>query len=156
MGKTIQVILVNDVPSLGKSSEVKTVSPGYARNLLFPKNLAILATPKAIAQANVRLERRVKEEEERRDKMKETLARLEYLTVTMSATASPDGTLFAGIHAAQIVEKLHEQGMSDVSESMISLSTPIKKVGDHPFELVFDPTTHVKGTVHVESKTSTP
>lgn len=155
MGKTLQVILVNDVPNLGKSSEVKTVSSGYARNFLFPKHWAVPATPKAVEEAKERLARKVAEEEKRREAMKETLTTLGKLVVTLQANASSDGTLFAGIHAKEIATALQTQGMQDITEAMILLSSPIKKVGSHSFELMVDRDTRVTGTVQVEPASST-
>jgi hypothetical protein len=95
MGKSIEVILLDDVPELGRSGDACRVRSGYARNFLFPQKLAVTMTPgtkrlieKKRAEAVVRL---AKEKEE----AEALLQKLEKLVLTCSVKANADGRLFA-------------------------------------------------------------
>lgn len=147
MGKSIEVILVGDVPELGRSGDACRVRSGYARNFLFPKKLAVTMTAgtkrlieKKRAEAVVRL---AKEKEE----AIALLQKLEKLTLTCSVKANEDGRLFGSVAPADVLAKLAEKGFV-LQKKQLAMYEPFKSLGDHDAALHLHP--EVKGKLKVK------
>ena len=147
MGKSIEVILVGDVPELGRSGDACRVRSGYARNFLFPKKLAVTMTAgtkrlieKKRAEAVVRL---AKEKEE----AIALLQKLEKLTLTCSVKAGVDGRLFGSVAPSDVLAKLAEKGFV-LQKKQLAMYEPFKSLGDHDAALHLHP--EVKGKLKVK------
>ena len=128
--KHLHLLLRENVPSLGRIGEVVRVRPGYARNYLMPRKLAVEATPE-----NVKLmeRRRARVEAEDAAREVEISARLESLgniTLSVAEKADTTGSLYGSVGAATIVRLLAKAGVQ-VEEKDIRLEEPIKSVGTH-------------------------
>ncbi len=133
----MQVILLKDVPKFGKKNELKNVPDGYARNMLFPKKLAILATPDLIKKLeNEKKAIQITKELEKNLALKH-LEILQKTTVTIKAKANDIGHLFSSIHEEDIIDALFKEHHISLGKDMIILEKPIKEVGLHqiPVEL---------------------
>jgi large subunit ribosomal protein L9 len=133
----MQVILLKDVPKFGKKNELKNVPDGYARNMLFPKKLAILATPELIKKLeNEKKSIQITKELEKNLALK-NLETLQKTTVTIKAKANEIGHLFSSIHEEDILNALFKEHHISLEKDMITLEKPIKEVGLHqiPIEL---------------------
>jgi large subunit ribosomal protein L9 len=144
----MKIILLDDVPKLGRRGEVRDVSDGYARNYLLPHKLALNATP-----GNLRNIETIKAAQEGRAvRMRseaETQAQLiEGLTYAQSRSASDEGRLFGSVGRADIAAFLAQNGLS-VERRRIMLDEPIKSLGDYtvPVRLHGDVTATLKVTV---------
>ena len=144
----MKIILLDDVPKLGRRGEVRDVSDGYARNYLLPHKLALNATP-----GNLRNIETIKAAQEGRAvRMRseaETQAQLiEGLTYAQSRSASDEGRLFGSVGKADIAAFLAQNGLS-VERRRIMLDEPIKSVGEYtvPVRLHGDVTATLKVTV---------
>ncbi|MBC7259997.1 MAG: 50S ribosomal protein L9, partial [Chloroflexi bacterium] len=83
----MQVLLLKDVPNLGKAGTVKSVADGYARNYLFPQKLAVPATPEALKQAEA-IRKAALRRQQRMEEEAEALAKeLEAISLTFKAKA---------------------------------------------------------------------
>lgn len=128
----MRLILREKVAHLGQAGDLVTVKPGYARNFLIPKGLAYRAT-----EANVRRieeERRVGEEKARRAYLEANrrASRLEGLTLTFTALASPEGTLFGSVGMKDIFDRLKDSDIGfELDKRSVLLEEPIKSVGEH-------------------------
>lgn len=141
MGKSIEVILLEDVKDLGRSGETCRVRAGYARNFLFPSKQATVLTP-----ATRRLvERKRAEAAERLAREKEEatalLAKLEALTLKMAMRANTDGRLFGAVSSAELAARLVADGFA-VERRAIIVEEPIKTVGDFEIALHLHPEVH--------------
>lgn len=127
----MEVVLLADVKNIGKRGEVKKVSDGYARNLLLPRKLAVVAT----AALKVRAERTQHHEQEaiksQQSRQQKIASKLDGYTVVVKAKTSSGGTLFAAVTDKQVAQKLKEQQGIDVLPDDINMDKPIKKVGKH-------------------------
>jgi len=126
----MKVILLEDVHGIGAAGAVATVADGYARNLLFPRKLAIPAT-----EGNLKnLERQrdtIKRRHVQQAKTAETLAqKIAGLTITITAKTGEEGRIYGAITNADIAEALAKQGV-EVDRHDISIPHPIKMVGSH-------------------------
>lgn len=128
--KTTKLILRQDLENLGTAGDVVTVKPGYARNYLLPRGLALQATP-----ANVRAleeERRRAEQRARREYLeaRRRAAQLEGVSLTFHAKAGDESKLFGSITPADIADRLAEQALDfDVDRRQVDLPEPIKALG---------------------------
>ena len=124
----MDVILRQAVGNLGHPGDMVKVSPGFARNYLLPRGIAVEATEgnrRRIAQERARLE---SAENSRRETASELATRLEQVSLTFSARVGDEGKLFGSVTATDIAEQLAGQGFS-IEKRLIDLHEPIKALG---------------------------
>ena len=144
----MEVILRDDLPKLGRRGEVVTVKDGYARNFLFPRKLALPATPgnrKQIEQEKAAHARREAKEVSDADALAGMLADV---TLTISAKAGESDQLFGSVTAMDIAEALAVKGYN-IDKRKVELEEPIKTIGEYqvPLRLHRDVTATVKVNV---------
>lgn len=124
----MQVILQEDISTLGKTGEVVTVKPGYARNFLLPKKKAVLADA---ASLNA-LEHHRKVAASRQAKLKaeatERAKTLSGVQLTIEAEVGEEGKLFGSVTVSDIVSKLKELGHT-IEKTQVQLKEHIKQIG---------------------------
>ncbi|MFO7152015.1 MAG: 50S ribosomal protein L9 [Bacillota bacterium] len=145
----MKVILLQDVKSLGKRGDLVNVADGYARNFLFPRNLAVEATPGNLAK--LEQEKKAKENKLARQKMEaeELAARIKNLSVTLKVKAGTQGKLYGSINSKNIAEALKEQHGIDLDRRKIQLDEPIKAFGSYEVSIKVHPEVEAKLTVRV-------
>lgn len=132
----MKVILKQNVKNLGKKDEIKNVSDGYARNFLFPRELAEPATPgalKALRERKRHAEEVATQDLEATEKL---VADIDGYELTLEEKAEA-GTLYAALTAKKIAQALKKEGYS-VTEKNVALKEPIKQPGEHEVTLEFD------------------
>lgn len=132
----MKVILLQDVPKLGKKNEVREVSDGYARNFLFAKNLAKPATPEALKILAKQKQSEEREKSEELQKYKASVDKLKSLVLGFKVKIGAKGRAFGSVTAAKIQEALGKQGIK-VERSWIALKESIKTGGEHSVEVRF-------------------
>ena len=132
----MKVILLNDIPKVGRRYEVKSVSDGYAQNNLIPQGKAIVATPASEKKVELLRKQHESEEKIKVDLLHKNFSTLDGVSIEITAPANDKGHLFSGLHKAEILKALHEQKRLDVPEAAIMLEKAIKEVGDHKIEVV--------------------
>ncbi len=148
----MKIILKQDVPNLGQEGDVEEVADGYARNYLIPQGMALKATPGALKD----LEHRQKVQANKHQRMKksaETMARrLTAQTVTFEVKTGETGKLYGSITNADIAEALGEKMGEEIDRRDISLSEPIREVGEHfvPVHLMEDVEPQIRVVVKPE------
>lgn len=125
----MKVVLLEDVKGIGRIDEIKDVADGYARNFLFPRNLAVPATAKALAESNAHKAKLAKEAEQELLKEQALANRLDVAVVNFKEKANAKGMLYASVSAMRVSEALKKQGMV-VSESRITVPV-IKSSGEY-------------------------
>jgi len=125
----MKVILIREVKSLGRRDDIVNVAEGYARNYLFPRNLAIPATPANLAE----LEKKRKAEEAHGEKAIEeakTLAeRLAEVQITIKGKTGTGTKLYGSITHADIAEALEQQTGIKIDKRKVEMEEPIKSLG---------------------------
>ena len=125
----MKVILREDVENVGEMGNTVNVAPGYARNFLIPRNLAV-ASESASAQQIGHEMRLIKRREQTKRAEQAKLAQgLEAVNIEISVRAGENGKIFGSVTTANIAEKLAEAG-HDISRKSIILSEPIKSIGE--------------------------
>ncbi len=124
----MQVILLEDIPSLGKAGDLVKVSDGYGRNFLIPQKKAILATEKGLKM----LEHQKRQVQHRMGKMKKNLDKvaqqIQALSCTFAKSVGESGKLFGSVTSMEIETYLKENGI-EVDRKKIVLDEPIKSIG---------------------------
>jgi large subunit ribosomal protein L9 len=127
----MKVVLLQDLPGKGKAGEIKEVSKGYARNLLLPRGLALLATPTIIKQVESRLEKEKLEESIDRDKLVELAQQIEGREIRFEARMGAGERLFGSITAADVAEELSRAISSPIDKKKIDIEKPLRKTGSY-------------------------
>ncbi len=132
----MKVILLQDIASLGRKNEVKEVSPGYARNFLLVKKLAVPATDAAIRALAVKKaqEERGKSEEDR--KARAALDALNHTVLKFKMKTGGKGRAFGSVNAAKIQQELERNGI-EIHKEWIMLDEPIKSTGEKTVDIQF-------------------
>lgn len=125
----MKVLLLKGVPKLGKKDEVVEVSDGYAHNALFPKRLAVLATPAELAKLKKRQQGEVAQLEMQGELLAQALNQLQEKQVVLKARANAQGHLFAKITAADITHFLSQEHRLSIAPETLGLKAPIKETG---------------------------
>lgn len=131
----MKVIFLQDVPRAGKRHDVKEVNDGFAQNMLFPKKLAVPATPKAIKELEIRKKEIVVEKAVQEELLTRNLEELKGKTITINVKADNKGHLFSGIHKKEIIEAMQKEHKATISEESIVLEKPIKQIGEFDIEI---------------------
>lgn len=130
MAAAIQVILREDVASLGKSGEVVRVKPGYARNYLIPRDMAVLATTKNISRIEHE-KAKIASEKAKAVKDTQSLAdKLASVSVTIQKPVGAEDKLFGSVTAKEIEAALGLEGIR-LDKKRIALAEPIRTLGVH-------------------------
>ncbi len=113
---------------------VHEVSEGYARNFLFAQNLAVQASPQALAAAKEKEQRIVKKEEKALSASRKLAQKLDGYEVAVTAKMTDKGSLFGAVGAKEIVKALKAEGFV-VEPEWIVIPKPIKETGTHRLTL---------------------
>lgn len=127
----MKIILLKDIPKLGRRYEVKNASDGHAVNMLIPRGFAISATPENLRRFETEKAKLEGERKVHEALLAENLKTLESIVLTISSKASDKGHLFASIHREAIAAELAKQARIQIDPSSIELEHPIKEVGEH-------------------------
>lgn len=131
---TIQVILHQDLKNLGKSGELVRVRPGYARNYLIPRSLAVPATVHNVKQ--VEHQQRISSAAAAKSRAEATTLadKISAVTVTITRKVGEEDRLFGSVTTKDIATALKEKGF-DVDRKRIELREPIRSAGTFPVTL---------------------
>lgn len=145
----MKVILKQTVPKLGKEGQVVDVSDGYARNFLFPRGLAVLATPGALKQLERKIAKSAALAAQTKESAKKLAESLGGRTLRLVRKTAPGSTkLFGAVTAEHIAEGIKEQLGVEVDRKHVALLHPIKRLG--VYEILLDLHREVEATVRLE------
>ncbi len=131
----MKVILLKTIKGLGNTDAVKEVKEGYARNYLFPHNLAIQATPAEVKEIEDRKKKNVKASVENLRLQQSLVGQLDGIEVEISEKANSNGGLYAAVTPQKISNTLGAMGYQVKSEQIIT--KPLKQVGTFPVVVRF-------------------
>ena len=146
----MEVILLEDVRTLGKKGQIVKINDGYARNYVLPKKLGIEATPKNLNDLKLQKKREEKEAAEELARAKELAASIEDKSVTLSMKTGEGGKTFGTISTKEIAVAAKEQLGLEVDK--MKLDEPIKTLGTHIVALKLHKDVTARLTVKVVEK----
>lgn len=131
----MEVILLKDMGTLGDKHEVATVKPGYGRNYLIPKGLAIIANAPNMKKLDEIINKEKAAEEARVDEFKATAAKINGQTLKIGVKAGTSGKIFGSVNSIQIVKALAEQYEIEVPRKKVLLEEELKEVGTYDIKI---------------------
>jgi large subunit ribosomal protein L9 len=144
----MKVVLRDDVASLGRKGDLVEVKPGYARNFLVPRGLAIVANRGVAAQADAMRRNRDVRDRREREAASELAAKLEGRALTIVVRAGEGGKLFGSVGAADVAAAVHDQLGVEVDRRAVGgIDEPWKELGT--FEVTIDLHAEVRPSVSV-------
>jgi large subunit ribosomal protein L9 len=142
---TIKLLLKESVKNVGRVGDLVDVSPGYARNFLLPKDLAVHPTPGNVKKVEARRKEIEKQERERREQQAALIQQLSGVEVTLERRANEQGHLFGSVSATDIARGLQSQGFN-IQPDDVNLPGKLDRIDTYQVQIKFadDLTTDVK------------
>jgi large subunit ribosomal protein L9 len=134
----VKVILKQDVPNLGQAGEVKQVAPGYFRNFLLPRGLAVEASKGQIRSLEANSSNRTAQTSRARRQAGSLAENLEQITITIPVRLGEQGRIFGSVTNKDIAEALEHQASTTVDRHKIELREPLKSIGVHTVPVKLD------------------
>lgn len=127
----MEVILLEDVKSLGKKGELVKVNEGYARNFILKKNLGVEATPKNLNDLKLKKANEEKLAKEKLEEAKKLADDLGKMSVTLKMKSGEGGRTFGSISTKEIANAVKDQLNMDLDKKKLVLDEPIRTLGTH-------------------------
>ena len=145
----MKIILKADIKDVGKKGELINASDGYARNYLFPRNLAMEATEGNIKTLEHQKAKEAKKKSEELQNAKDFAKKLSGLEVFIKVKTGESGKLFGSITSKDIVEEIKKQHKIEIDKKKIILEDAIKLAGIYDVEIKVYPEVHGKIKVNI-------
>jgi len=131
----MKVILKADIKGVGKKDEIINASDGYARNFLFPKNLAVEANNENISKWKAKQKSAQYQKQQEKEEAMRIADKLSKISVRIQVKAGENGKIFGGVSSKEIAEVLEKQYRISVDKKKIDLKEPIKTLGIRTVEI---------------------
>ncbi|WP_110495968.1 50S ribosomal protein L9 [Candidatus Karelsulcia muelleri] len=146
----MKIILKKKILNLGKKNDLIEVKPGYARNFLFPKKKAILATISSIKELNNFIKKKKIKKKFLRKKLKFYLKYIKKLKIKFYLKLGENGKLFGSISKKKIYKYLKSKNIK-INKKFLFID-PIKQIGVFPCKIILHPKVHSKFEFEVSYK----
>ncbi|MDF2541950.1 MAG: ribosomal protein [Herbinix sp.] len=147
----MDIILTQDVKTLGKKGEIVKVSDGYARNFILPKKLGMEATPKNLNDLKLQKAAEEKKQRELLQEAKDFGKKLEDITIRVTIKAGEGGRTFGSISTKEIATAMKEQFNLDIDKKKLLLQDPIKNAGTYTVPVKLHPQVTAEMKVKVDA-----
>lgn len=131
----MKVILKADIKGVGKKDEVINASDGYARNFLFPKNLAVEANAENMSKLKAKKDSNAYKKSQEKEEAKKIAEKLSKILLKIPVKAGENGKIFGGVSSKEIAENLEKQYSIKVDKKKIDLKETIKTLGMFTIEI---------------------
>ena len=143
----MKVVFIEDVPGTAKIGDIKDVKPGFARNYLLPRRMAMPASPSVVKSAELRARREERLQDARDMDARKVAERLDGVAYTITARSGSSGKLFGSVGTNDIAEQVSATLGIEFDRHNVLLAEPIKDLGDYP--VVVKLTKNVTATVNI-------
>ena len=127
----MKIILLKDVPKVGRKYDIKNVADGYALNMLIPKGLAITATVEDIKKIEEKKRNFLTEQKIQGELLLKNLEQLKNTEIYLREKSNDKGHLFAGITKEKLIEEIFKITRLNLDPEAIKMEKPIKEIGEH-------------------------
>ena len=133
----MDIILIQDVDNLGAKNEVVKVKNGYARNYLFPRQLAVESSPSNKKQLEERMKQVKKKEDKMLAEINSVITKLKEAPLKLGAKTGTSGKIFGSVTSLQISRAIREQRGYDIDRRKISIVDEVKELGTYKANIEF-------------------
>ena len=126
----MEIILKEDITSLGYKNDIVTVKDGYGRNFLIPSGKAVIASAAAKKMLAEELRQRAHKLEKIKNDAQELADKLKDVKLTIATKVSSTGTIFGSVNNVQIAEELAKKGF-EIERKIIVIKEPVKEIGSY-------------------------
>lgn len=131
----MKVILKADIKGVGKKDQVINASDGYARNFLFPKNLAVEANAENMGKLKAKQDSNAFKKSQEKEEAMNIAEKLSKIILKIKVKAGGNGKIFGGVSTKEIAENLEKQYQIKVDKKKIILDEAIKNLGMFDIEI---------------------
>lgn len=131
----MEIILKQDVDNLGYKDDIVSVKPGYARNFLIPKGMAVMATETARKVHTENMKQKAHKAAKMVDEARKTAERLGATVFKIGAKAGESGKIFGSVNTIQLADVLEQAGFNIDRKKISIKNEPIKEVGTYQAEV---------------------
>lgn len=135
----MEVILLQDVKSLGKKGEIVKVNEGYARNFILKKKLGVEANATNLNDLKLQNANKEKIEKEKLDNAKELAEKIADMEIVVRIKTGAGDKVFGSISAKEVAEEVKKQQKIDIDKKKLVLTEPIKTLGTHMVKVKLHP-----------------
>jgi large subunit ribosomal protein L9 len=135
--KIMDVILIQDVDNLGAKNELVKVKNGYARNFLFPRQLAIESSPGNRKQLEEKLKQVAKKEAKMLAEINSVINKLKEAPLKLGAKTGTSGKIFGSVTSLQLSRAIREQKGYEIDRKKINIVDEVKEVGTYKASIDF-------------------
>ena len=146
----MEVILLQDVKSLGKKGEIVKVNDGYARNFILPKKLGVEKTDKALHELKLQKAAEEKRQQEILEEAQALAKNIEAGSITLKIKAGEGGRTFGSVSTKEIAVALKEQLKLEIDKKKLQMADPIRNFGTYHVPVRLHPMVTAEITVTVE------
>ena len=125
----MKVILKTDIKGVGKKDQIINASDGYARNFLFPKNLAVEANAENMSKLKAKQDSNAFKKSQEKEEAERIAEKLSKIQLRIKVKSGANGKIFGGVSSKEIVENLEKQYQIKVDKKKIDLKDTIKILG---------------------------
>ena len=146
----MKVILLQDIKNVGKKDEIINANDGYARNFLFPKNLALEATKDNLLKLQAKKDSKAHKKNLEIEEFKKQAEIINKLTLEIKVKAGANGKIFGGVTSKEISEELNKKQRIQIDKKKIVLKETIKNVGSYAVDIKFGDGVNAKLKIEVK------
>ena len=132
----MKIILLQDVENLGKEGETKEVADGFARNFLFPKKMAELATDEAVRRAEGKKQKQTEKSKAELEEAQKLAEQLEGRELFIKVKEK-GGKLFGSVNEKTVADTLGDEG-TNIAPENVKLAEPIREMGEYEAQISLD------------------
>ena len=125
----MKVILLTDIKGVGRKDQVINASDGYARNFLFPKNMAVEANKENMAKLKSREQSKQYKKDQDKEKAKQLADQLSKIMIKIKVKVGESGKIFGGVSSKEIIEVLRREHNIEIDKKKVELKEAIKVLG---------------------------
>src|SRR2546428_6310333 len=150
---SVKLLLKESIKNVGRVGDIVEVSPGYARNYLLPRDLAVQPTPNNVRKVEERRKEIDRQERERREQQARMIQQLSGVEVQLERRANEQGHLFGSVTATDVAKGLQAQGFN-IEPGDVNLPGKLDQVRDYTVTIRFaeDLVAQVKVWVHADAE----
>lgn len=148
----MEIILIEDVKSLGKKGEIVKVNDGYARNFILPKKLGLEATPKNLNDLKLQKAAEAKRAQEILEEAQALAKEIGEKSITLRIKTGEGGRTFGSVSTKEIAAALKEQLKLDIDKKKLVLPEPLKNIGTFTVPIKLHPKVTAELKVKVDAE----